>query len=475
VNGAEQNHARRGATGPLWLWLALLAVLLALLGGSARPDPVQNAALRPLAALLLIPAVVGLRAGDLIAVRVPLAAGGALLAWMVIQLVPLPPAMWQALPGRDLVAALDRVAGLEGLWRPIALAPFRGLDSLMAMLVPLVAVLLAASGKIRTSAILVAIAGLGAANAVLGILQVIGGPGNPFHLYALTNRGASTGIFANENHAAVFAAVVLLVLARLAVSVHPAPSQGLPKAAKLALGPLYLLVVLGVLIGGSRAGVASAVLAMIAGAAMAGIAWRGRGRRARSGGDRLPVLLAAGVAGIALLVCLFLFLGRAPAAKDLLASGAIDDIRWSLWPVLADMARDHWLVGTGFGSFEAVYRIYEPDALLLPAYVNQAHNDWAQLVIEGGLPATLCLLVVTGWVGSAILTLWRRSGREARGLAIFWTAWLAILMAASLVDYPLRTPTFQAATMWLLVCLARDRGKRGAAGRGVDDLRKAGR
>ena len=39
-----------------WIWLALLAAIVALLGGSSRPDAVQIAALRPLVALFLIPA-----------------------------------------------------------------------------------------------------------------------------------------------------------------------------------------------------------------------------------------------------------------------------------------------------------------------------------------------------------------------------------------------------------------------------------
>jgi O-antigen ligase len=119
------------------------------------------------------------------------------------------------------------------------------------------------------------------------------------------------------------------------------------------------------------------------------------------------------------------------------------------------MMRDHWLFGTGFGSFDAVYRIYEPTALLLPLYVNHAHNDWAQLVIEGGLPAAICLLGLMGWVAMAIWRIARRTPGSG-ALVVFWTAWLAIMMAASTVDYPLRTPIFQAVSVWLMLCLAFD-------------------
>ncbi len=467
-----QADAPHKADARGWLWFALFVAALALLGGSARPDPVQNVVLRPLAALLLIPALVRLRAADLAGLRVPLALGGAMAVWMIVQLVPLPPSLWQALPGRDLVAGLDRLAGIEGVWRPIALAPFRALDSLLAMLVPAAALLLALAIRVRTRTILLAIAGLGAGNAVLGILQVIGGPRGPFHLYALTNRGAATGLFANENHAAVFAALVLLVLARLAVAASAEPSESLPARGRLALLPLYLLVLLGVLVSGSRAGLACAVLAMMAGGLMLWTDWRARQQPARGSNSRALALAGAGGLAIVILVSAFLFFGRAPAAADLLTDRTIEDIRWSLWPVLAEMARDHWLVGTGFGSFDAVYRIYEPTALLLPAYVNQAHNDWAQLVIEGGLMAALGLLGLLGWVGTAVLALARRAGLRLDALVIFWTAWLVILMAASLVDYPLRTPTFQAVSVWLLLCLARDRAQPAGAGSARLDVRR---
>lgn len=470
TSGHEATLEHR-ATGRGWVPFALLVAGLALLGGSARPDAVQDVLMRPLAALLLIPALAGLRGADLADLRAALIAGGLLLVWMTIQIAPLPPSVWQVMPKRELIADLDRLAALENAWRPIALAPFRALGSLLGLLVPLAALLLALSGRVSRRTMLLAIAGLGAVNSLVGIIQVIGGPRSGFYLYAFTNRGAPTGIFANENHAAVFSAVVLLVLARLAVVLRAEPAESLPIRARLALLPLYLLVLLGVLISGSRAGLACAVLAIVAGGLMVWTGWRARQNPSGRGQSRAMALVAAGGLAIVILVSAFLFFGRVPAAADLLADSTIEDIRWSLWPVLAEMVRDHWLVGTGFGSFDAVYRIYEPTALLLPAYVNQAHNDWAQLLIEGGLPAALCLLGLLGWTGAAILTLARRAGLRPDADVMFWTAWLVIVMAASVVDYPLRTPTFQAVSVWLLVCLARDRAQPACAGSAPLDVR----
>ncbi len=56
-------------------------------------------------------------------------------------------------------------------------------------------------------------------------------------------------------------------------------------------------------------------------------------------------------------------------------------------PVLFEMAKSHFVLGAGFGSFEWLYKMWEPDHLLMTSYFNQAHNDPIQLIIEGGLPA----------------------------------------------------------------------------------------
>jgi O-antigen ligase len=464
VTGSAKSDIRtarsEGRGSSYWaLWLGLFVVALALLGGSSRPDPIQNAALRPLAALLLIPALYRLRIADAAGAKAILAFGGLMLGWMILQLIPMPPAMWQALPGRAQIAELDKLAGMQGIWRPISLAPFRGLNALFGMIIPLTALLLAMSERLKAHSLLIAIAGLGIGNAALGILQVAGGPSSPFYLFTITNRGAPAGIFANENHSAVFASIVMLVIARLAVEGR---SQRLPAWLRLSLAPAYLFVLVATLLSGSRAGLFAAMLAICAGGLMIGVEWL-------SGGSAPPAadpanlrkrrfalsLLAAGTAGVTVLIAAFLLLDRVPAAQDLSASKAFADLRWSLWPVLVTMMSEHWVLGTGFGSFDVAYRLYEPTALLLPFYINQAHNDWAQLVIEGGLPTVVIVLGLIGWLLAALVRLARRRPKPVAFL-VFWAAWLAITAAASAVDYPLRTPIFQAVSVWLLLCLSRD-------------------
>lgn len=87
------------------------------------------------------------------------------------------------------------------------------------------------------------------------------------------------------------------------------------------------------------------------------------------------------------------------------------------------------------------------------AYVNQAHNDWAQVVIEGGLPALMIAFAAIIWLAGSIRLIWSRR----KAAAIFWLAIFAILGAASLVDYPLRTPIIQSLALWLALVLADDK------------------
>lgn len=164
----------------------------------------------------------------------------------------------------------------------------------------------------------------------------------------------------------------------------------------------------------------------------------------------------------ALTIGLFLWVDRTPAFRDLFAVNAFEDLRLALWPTLQAMIDTHWLLGTGFGSFDAVYHIYEPTSLLLPRYVNQAHNDWAQLVIEGGAPAVLLLFALLAWHALALKALLSSKGAYRPVLSVFWCSLLVIISAASFVDYPLRTPIFQVLAVWLIYALANDSRGEGA-------------
>lgn len=388
----------------------------------------------------------------------PLALLGLTLLWVVIQLVPLPPNLWQMLPDRIIIAQIDQLSELEDMWRPISLTPFRGLDSLFGLTVPFAALLLALALQVPPRTLLFAIVAIGVADASLGMLQVIGGPGSVFYLYGITSLGAPAGIFANENHSAVFSAIVLLIISRLALESR---AQDDPTWLRLSFAPAFLFVLLAVLVTGSRAGFMATFAALLASLYLTWEQTKTIGAHARADPvyaelrTRRIAIVAGLITGIVAVAFMFVWFERTPAFEDMINRNSFEDLRWKLWPTLSNMATQHWLVGTGFGSFDAVYQIYEPTALLLPLYVNHAHNDWAQLLIEGGLPAVILLAVFLVWIAKNLWMLFRNQGGPAGGI-VFWGSCIAIIAAASVVDYPVRTPIFQAIIIWLLICLVSD-------------------
>lgn len=443
----------------VWAWLIALAAIVAFLGGSSRADVVQIVALRPLVALFLAPAIYYLSRDALARAKALLAFFGMFAAWMALQLVPLPPSIWQSLPEREIIAEVDRLAGLSENWRPISWVPTRGWNALASLIVPLTALLLAVSLRARAHTLLLVIAGLGVLDALLGLLQVVSGRTSSLYFYAVTNRGSPVGIFANENHSAVLSAVVLLTIALLGASAHLRKD---PPWLRLAYPPAYILVLMAALVSGSRAGLAFVVLALAASGAMIWLSLastRGGRRQGKvekwlSKHPRTVLLAFGGLIG--LLIAGFLTLERAPGFEDIFAQDAFEDMRWQILPVLEQMLKTFWLVGIGFGSFEGVYHLYETTDLLLPSYVNQAHNDWAQLLIEGGVPATAIVACLLVWIAFALRALLRRKQLAATSF-IYWSAVTMIIIAASFIDYPLRAPGFQLVAVWLLLALGSER------------------
>ena len=180
---------------PAFLLLCLLA------GGSSRATW-GNLALQALAPLVIAFAIAtGATVDQNRNSKALLWLLGAWLVLILLQLVPLPPAIWSGLPGREVVAGGYRALGYALPWLPLAMAPYDLLRSLSALLIPAAVLLLLL--RVRQNEVWIAVViVIGAlAGVTLGALQVGGGgPGqSPWYLYEITNVGA-VGFFANSNH-----------------------------------------------------------------------------------------------------------------------------------------------------------------------------------------------------------------------------------------------------------------------------------
>jgi O-antigen ligase len=159
----------------------------------------------------------------------------------------------------------------------------------------------------------------------------------------------------------------------------------------------------------------------------------------------LPTLHArvwfiGGSAAGATIVAVSLLIARS-GSFGRLTSDPVDQTRAAAFRPLLEAARTFLPFGSGFGTFEPVYRRVEPDTLLSTIYLNQAHNEPLQLAIEGGIPALVLLaLFLVWWADAAFRSVRPRGSASRRALGIAMAATTLILMLSSLVDYPLRTP-----------------------------------
>lgn len=412
-----------------------------LFGGASRAE-VQSLPLVRLAAVAMIAAaLMQIDREQWRDIRLPVFFLLAVAAIIAIQLIPLPPQLWASLPGRSVYLEAMRTAGVDGGWRPLSLTPDLTLNALLALLPPVAAVFaLGLIGRpLQTLLVPLLLLAIGL-NALIGLLQIAS---NAPYFYDITNPDASVGFFSNRNHFAVLLAIGFPALACWVALPHSDPAfrrtRGwLALCGAAAIFPLLLTT-------GSRAGLG---LGLVGALAALGIR---ASRRSRDAGVSAPrrfrwislLPLALGAAAILVTIAL-----SRDAALSRLLEGSEGDQRGTFLPIYLTMVRDFFPVGSGFGSFDAVFRAYEPLQSITSEYMNQAHNDLVQIFIEGGILSGVLLLSFLLWFVTRIWGLWRHKVRSPVELLGRTGSVIALLiMLSSLVDYPLRTP-------WLAVLMA---------------------
>ncbi len=453
-----RQTSRREAAASHYLPIMLLGFLGLLLlgGGASRADALSQPFVRTAAVLVLAAALYIAPRPKMLLRPVPTICLLVLLAIVLVQLVPLPPAIWAALPGHGFYADALRLAGLDHVWRPATLTPDLTLNTALALLPPLAALITLplVKGEWHERLLFAVLVGI-LASASLAVVQISSGV--PY-LYRITNRGAGVGFFANQNHQAMFIACAFPILAAWAG--RPADTS------ELAQRRLWLAACVGaalfpiLLVTGSRSGLLLGLVSAVA----ALLVYRSRPsgeRRRRLTSTRTKLLLSLPFALSAAGVGATLYLSRGKALDRLIESGS-GELRMEMMPVYLRMIRDFFPVGSGFGSFDPVFRRYEPDDRLSFFFLNQAHSDWLQILIEGGLLAGLVGLAFLAWYTVRSFLVWRRAPDAGSAtLGRVGSVLIAILLAGSLGDYPLRTPLlavlFAMAAFWLHLASTRVR------------------
>lgn len=446
----SRNRNAPKPTAPRRLHFCLLVAVIAasaLFGGSARADTAGLLLLRPLCCFVIAAALLWPGAEPPARqVSVPLLLLAGLVAAIGLQLVPLPPAIWTLLPGHTRYVEAAELAGVAQPWRPISLTPWLTWNSLFALL-PVAAVLvcLARVGAEWEDSLVIVYLGAVAANLVLGVLQVAGAMHGPPLPYRHIHQDSAIGFFTNRNHAAVMLATGFPVL-RLWVELARDDAERWKQRAIAAAG-VGLAMVPVVMATGSRSGMIVALPAIALALALAPLA-----APDRRGSRPFPLHKLALWATPLVVAGAVARLGKARSLERIVGDNLLEERRFGLLPTNLGIARDFFPFGSGFGSFDQVFRAHEPDWALTARYFNNAHNDLLELLITGGVPAVLLLAMLVGWIGWRALPARHASARDAlfvRTGAIVIALWFA----GSLTDYPLRTPfagaMFGLALFWL--------------------------
>lgn len=443
---------RSSLSRTFWV-LAAYLVLAFLLGGGSRWDVQSLVVLRPLAALTCGIALLTLTRDEVRDHRFLFIFAALVIAVCAIHLVPLPPSVWQTLPGREVIIAIDSAAGIQDHWRPLTMAPAAGHNALFSLLVPLAALLLVVQLPTPHLRRLVApLLVIGGISGLLGIAQVAGDPNGGLYLYRITNNGSAVGLFSNRNHQAVLLASMIPIIALFASA--PMKTDGAIKLRlALACGAALLTLPL-ILVTGSRLGLVVGIVGLLTGWLVfrRPVATGARQRTERR--DHSPLII--GLIGTFLLSLVGLLALRSEAIKRLTATSVGEEDRSEAWTIVVRLANEHLPFGSGSGSFVPLYQMAEPIESLSPVYFNHAHNDWLEIWMTFGIPGILLMAAASSAYILGVRSLWKRrkEADEEQLQARAGASIVFIFALASMVDYPLRTPSlacfFVIACVWLV-------------------------
>jgi O-antigen ligase len=197
---------------------------------------------------------------------------------------------------------------------------------------------------------------------------------------------------------------------------------------------LWILLLAGVVLTKSRGGIVAAAVTSIFLCVLGASRLRSRGRYATAAA---AVLVAAGIGTVALqqqLVARFLEAG---------AGETTIDVRQKIWRSSLEAWKLFPHFGDGLGAFKEAYRRVQPADVT--GLVEQAHNDFLQLLVTGGWVGALFGVVAFVSLYVILINGWRR--QQHREESAFILAGLGALFALTLhglVDFNMSLPAIPA-------------------------------
>lgn len=440
------SKAHSESAGLFWAALALLIVAIGFGGGGSKYGGANL--IVQLVALIGLSfhrkAFISFWASGPLALKV-LIVCTALLP--VLQIIPLPPAIWNGFPGRELMVQSLDLVGANG-WAATSVDPIRTLLALTALIAPL-AMLTIGWNTPKDKLLLIgwAAVALGLLNFLIGIPQVMTNsavgvlyPENPM-------PGVLFGTFANRNSTGLF------LVGTLALAVFlPLP----PRLQRFGLWlrpALSLLLLVAIVLTRSRTAIVLAAIPL----SLAALQFLSAKLSQKTASPKhtarrlwavlIPAILLVGVIGTALSVSPGRLADVAERFED-----AENDSRAFIWEDAAYSADRYWPIGSGMGTFDDVFQIDESLENMAVLRAGRAHNDYLEVAIEAGAPG---LFLVAAWIALALWLAWRARRSRDRWIAWGGASILILFALQSITDYPLRNQSLLVFGSFALVLLVR--------------------
>ncbi len=262
---------------------------------------------------------------------------------------------------------------------------------------------------------------------LLQIVQVADGRASTLRFHDYPNPEAGIGFFANSNHTAAF----LYCLIPIAAYVYLKTSRG--GFAMVAFALFNIGLVAGLVMTMSRT-------ALVLGGLAASLSYvfliRGRlGLRVHS--TVVAYVIAAVVLLCGTIVTLSFGLDRLLSRftnDEILKSG-----RWMLSSLSLDAAHSFFPFGSGLGTFDRVFPLFQTSGTTLPNFINHAHNDLIEILLETGLVGALAIVLWLTLLIRNAAAIWSEREIAIRDERLAALTVIILLFIHSLWDYPLRT------------------------------------
>lgn len=367
-----------------------------------------------------------------------------------IQLVPLPLGLWTSMPGHDLYAqAFSATASaVNHSFRPWSIVPSATEYSWLALIPPLTVFLYTLSlprDKVKTAVNLFIF--IVVFEALLGLMQYGAGADSLLRLPNDRRIADSIGTYANRDHLAGLLEMALPLCIAMVFSaiVQRGSNRQHTRTLRQKLAMLaashfnraivYFLIAIVLLLGliftRSRSGNMLAMVVIFLSALAFSF---------RLGGKN-----AYGLIGVFSAVAAFLALeiGMVPILNRFVLEDPMADLRWVFFDDTVTAALTFFPFGSGVGTFVHVFPMFQSKALS-GTFVNNAHNDYLEWLMEGGLIALVLLIVfsvlyVIKWTKLLRQQDWKTTQfiQVGAGIGVF------AMMLHSFLDFNLHIPANQ--------------------------------